>query len=134
MQKMDKLLQIIEQLPGLHYTGGVSENEIFEAESLLNLSFAKDYKLYLATYGQVEANGVELTGISNKQLTSVVYLTKNERKLLSIPAAHYVIENIGVDGLIYTQDNTGAIYQLLPNRPITKVADNLCQYLKTIRK
>lgn len=129
---MDKLISRIEQLQGLRFTGGVSSEDISDAETLLNLTFAEDYKLYLSKFGQVEAEGIELSGLSNKRLTSVVILTQNERKMLAIPSKHYVIENIGIDGLIYSQDVTGAVYQLLPNRPIVKVADNLLQYIESI--
>ena len=134
MQKMDKLISRIEQLQGLRFTGGVSSEDISDAETLLNLTFAEDYKLYLSKFGQIEAEGIELSGISNKRLTSVVVLTQDERKMLSIPPKHYVIENVGIDGLIYSQDDTGAVYQLLPNRPIIKVADSLLQYIESINK
>lgn len=131
---MDKLIHYIELLPGLHFTGGVTSEEISDAETSLNLTFAEDYKLYLSIFGQVEAEGIELSGLSNKRLTSVVQLTKNERKMLAIPPKHYVIENIGIDGLIYTQDATGAVFQLLPNRPVVKVAESLLQYIKSTNK
>lgn len=131
---MDKLISRIEQLQGLRFTGGVSSEDISDAETLLNLTFAEDYKLYLSKFGQIEAEGIELSGLSNKRLTSVVVLTQDERKMLSIPPKHYVIENVGIDGLIYSQDATGAVYQLLPNRPIVKVADSLLQYIESINK
>lgn len=131
---MDKLIHHIELLPGLQFTGGATSEEISDAETSLNLTFAEDYKLYLSKFGQVEADGIELSGLSNKRLTSVVLLTQNERKILAIPPNHYVIENIGVDGLIYTQDATGAVFLLLPNRPIVKVADSLMQYIESINK
>lgn len=131
---MDKLISRIEQLQGLRFTGGVSSEDISDAETLLNLTFAEDYKLYLSKFGQIEAEGIELSGLSNKRLTSVVVLTQDERKMLSIPPKHYVIENVGIDGLIYSQDATGTVYQLLPNRPIVKVADSLLQYIESINK
>lgn len=131
---MDKLISRIEQLQGLRFTGGVSSEDISDAETLLNLTFAEDYKLYLSKFGQIEAEGIELSGLSNKRLTSVVVVTQNERKMLSIPPKHYVIENVGIDGLIYSQDATGAVYQILPNRPIVKVADSLLQYIESINK
>ena len=131
---MDSLIKYIYTLPGLQWTAGVTEDKIRDAESLLHLSFAEDFKAYLSEFGQISANGIELTGLSDRRFTSVVNLTQNERKLLSIPANHYVIEDIGVDGLIYTQDNSGAVYQLLPNRPITKIADNLELYIKSTIK
>lgn len=131
---MDKLISRIEQLQGLRFTGGVSSEDISDAETLLNLTFAEDYKLYLSKFGQIEAEGIELSGLSNKRLTSVVVLTQDERKMLSIPPKHYVIENVGINGLIYSQDATGAVYQLLPNRPIVKVADSLLQYIESINK
>lgn len=131
---MDKLISRIEQLQGLRFTGGVSSEDISDAETLLNLTFAEDYKLYLSKFGQIEAEGIELSGLSNKKLTSVVVLTQDERKMLSIPPKHYVIENVGIDGLIYSQDATGAVYQLLPNSHIVKVADSLLQYIESINK
>ena len=131
---MDKLISRIEQLQGLRFTGGVSSEDISDAETLLNLTFAEDYKLYLSKFGQIEAEGIELSGLSNKRLTSVVVLTQDERKMLSIPPKHYVIENVGIDGLIYSQDATGTVYQLLPNRPIVKAADSLLQYIESINK
>jgi hypothetical protein len=134
MKEMDSLIKYLHTLPGLQWTGGVTEDKIRHAESILNLSFADDFKAYLSEFGQISANGIELAGLSNRKYTSVVNLTQNERKLLSIPANHYVIEDIGLDGLIYTQDNTGSVYQLLPNRPITKVADNLELYIKSTNK
>ena len=131
---MDKLIHHIELLPVWQFTGGVTSEEISEAETSLNLTFAEDYKSYLSKFGQVEADGIELSGLSNNRMTSVILLTQNERKMLKIPPKHYVIENIGIDGLIYTQDATGAVFQLLPNRPIAKVADNLLQYIESINK
>ena len=131
---MDSLIEYIHSLPGLQWTGGVTEDEIRDAESILNLSFAEDFKVYLSEFGQISANGIELTGLSDRKFTSVVNLTQNERELLSIPTNHYVIEDIGVDGLIYTQDNTGSVYLILPNRPITKVSANLVQYIKSTQQ
>lgn len=127
---MNTLDNIITKLNGLAISGGADFNAIQDAENMLRLSFSKEYVEYLLKYGQIEAKGIELSGISNKTLTSVVNLTLKERVDESFPMNHYVIEDIGIDGIVYTQDNSGYIYQHLPNRKPMKVSDSLAEYIQ----
>lgn len=131
---MSKLDNIITKLDGAVISGGVEINSIQDAENILQLSFSKEYTEYLLKYGQIEAKGIELSGISSKILTSVVDLTLKERVDESFPMNHYVIEDIGIDGIVYTQDNSGRIYQHMPHVRPVKVADSLTEYINNSLK
>lgn len=126
---MRKIIEIINNLSNLKSTGAVTENEIREAEKILGLQFADDYAEYLRTFGQINASGIELSGLSMKKMKSVIKMTNDERRLSSLPMDQYVIEDIGLDGLIYTQNSSGAIFEVLPNRQPRKVYDSLADYI-----
>lgn len=126
---MNKIIEIINGLSNLKSTEAVSEKEIRDAEKILGLQFADDYAEYLRTFGQINASGIELSGLSMKKMTSVIKMTNDERRLSSLPMDQYVIEDIGLDGLIYTQNSSGAIFEVLPNRQPRKVYDSLADYI-----
>lgn len=129
---MDKniLYNLIKGLPSLYYTGGINEKNIFDAEKELSLNFAKDYIFYLTEFGQIEANGIELTGLSQKVTTSVINTTKTLRGISSVPLYMYVIEDLGIDDIYYLQDKDGIIYQFrVGGKPIF-YAQSLFEYIE----
>lgn len=125
----NNLFIVIDRLPDLRFTGGVSELAIKEAEKQLNLMFAPEYILYLKKYGQIEANGIELTGLSSKITTSVVNATNILRKVGNIPTNMYVIEDLEIDGIEFLQDETGKIYQYIGKNKLTLYAQSLEEYI-----
>lgn len=129
---MDKNIfyNLIKELPSLYCTGGINEKAIADAEKELSLDFAKDYYFYLKEFGQIEAEGIELTGISNKVTTSVVKVTKSLRDISSVPSSMYVIEDLGIDDIYYLQDKEGTIYQFkIGGKPIF-YTQSLFDYIK----
>jgi len=124
------ICQIIDSLQDLHYTGGVDLSLIKKAEKQLGVEFAPEYILYLGKYGQIEATGIELTGLSNKTTTSVVYATNLLRKFGHIPYNMYVIEDLGVDGIEYLQDKSGIIYQYAGRNSLSLYALSLYDYIE----
>ena len=82
----------------------------------------------------MQASGIELSGISDKVLTSVVKMTLEERERKSIPDNTYVIEELDIDGIIYVQDTQGIIYEISPGAKPNKVADSLIQYIQSSQK
>ncbi|MDR1208990.1 MAG: SMI1/KNR4 family protein [Clostridiales bacterium] len=94
----------------------VSEAEISQVESQLSLKFAADYREYLAEFGVAAADGHEFTGIVASERLNVVNATKSEWKLNpQIPHTLYAVENAGIDGIIIWQDESGQVYQTVPN-------------------
>lgn len=130
----NSIYTVIDSLHGLRYTGGVEETAIQEAEKQLALKFAPDYILYLKKYGQIEADGIELTGLSNKTTTSVVNATNLLRKLSDIPSNLYVIEDLEIDGIEYLQGESGKIYQYNGNNPLSPYASSLVEYIESSKK
>lgn len=124
-----ELYNIISNLHHLRYTGGVDDLSIAEAEKTLQLKFATEYIEYLKEFGQIEAQGIELTGLSDKCSTSVINATNSLRKVASIPEDLYVIEDLGIDGIEYLQDVQGKIYQYSGRSQISMYADSLVEYI-----
>lgn len=133
---MDKkeLYDLIKSLPNLRFTGGVDDLRIDEAEKILQLKFSPEYIEYLKEFGQIEAQGIELTGLSDKSSTSVVNATNSLRKVSSISADMYVIEDLGIDGIEYLQDTLGRIYQYSGSSQISMYADSLAEYIEKSQK
>lgn len=127
---MNNVVQTIHSLSDLLSLKPASDSQITEAESQLNTKFAKEYKEYLAAYGAIMADGIELTGIAKSEYRNVVAQTRNEWKLnAKIPHTMYVIENTHIDGIIIWQDSDGIIYKSAPDTNPTKIAESLTEYI-----
>lgn len=111
------ILEVISQLKDIWNFKPATAEEIMAAEKELGLKFADDYIKCVSKYGVLSANGIELTGITEYEDFSVVAVTQQERELdwnNIIPPNMYVIENLGIDGLIALQDETGTVYSIMP--------------------
>ena len=107
---------------------GVSEEQIIEAETELNLKFAKDYVEYLSTVGLAMIDGHELTGIGKAERTNVVSVTKQIKSIKQdVPADWYVIENENMDGAVIWQNAKGEVF--FNNR---KEYDSLAAFIEDI--
>lgn len=128
---MTKIVHLINSLPKLLALKPATAIEITDAEILLRVSFAEDYKEYLKAFGAIMAEGIELTGIAKSEHRNVVALTKKERELNpKVPRNMYVIENTGVDGIIIWQDTNGMVYQTAPNTEPVPIASSLAEYIE----
>lgn len=129
---MSKVIQAINNLKNLISFKPASVKEIENVEIELALSLANDYKEYLSKYGAILADNVELTGIAKSKNRDVVQVTQREWKANDkIKHNLYVIENIGIDGIIIWQDESEKIYESRPNHNAKKIADSLAEYLES---
>ena len=107
-----------------------TEEQIRDAEQQLKLFFSDEYKEYLAEYGAIIADGIELTGIAKSEHRNVVNVTNTERGLNSnVPNSMYVIENTGIDGIIIWQDENGYIYSTQPRLAPQRIAESMAEYI-----
>lgn len=128
---MTKIVKLINSLPNLLTLKPATAKEITEAEIRLRVGFSEDYKEYLAAFGAIMADGIELSGIAKSEYRNVVSITKKERELNSkVPFNMYVIENTGVDGIIIWQDTNGTVYQTQPNIAPRPIAASLADYIE----
>ena len=132
---MTKIVKLINSLPNLLTLKPATAKEITEAEIRLRVGFAEDYKEYLAAFGAIMAEGIELSGIAKSEYRNVVSITKKERELNSkVPYNMYVIENTGVDGIIIWQDTNGTVYQTTPDAGPLPIASSLWEYIAKRKK
>lgn len=127
---MSDICNAINKLEDLMHLTAASEDQISLAEKELNLRFAEEYKEYVKSFGVISAYGIELTGICKSPRLSVVNVTKRERKNSNLPDDLYVIENVGIEGLLLLQNEAGEIYQLDENKNLQKRYDSLSQYIE----
>ncbi|UTC95607.1 hypothetical protein E4N85_07655 [Treponema denticola] len=126
------IIECISSLKNLYHSEGATDDSIAEVEKKLNLRLADDYKEYVSKYGVISAKRIELTGIISSKRLNVADVTLNERELNpNFPDDMYVIENIGIDGILLLQKTNGSIYEFIPNKIPVKVYDNLTEYLRT---
>lgn len=127
---MSNIISIIRSLPNLHSLVPASQVDISDAEIQLCIRFAEEYRTYLAEFGAVLADGVELTGITKSKRRHVVIATKQEWEINpNVPRSMYVIENVAIDGIIAWQDSKGSVYQSTLNNGPVKIASSLAEYL-----
>lgn len=129
---MSTIIDTINSLSNLLPLKSPSTKEIEAAELQLRLYFANDYKDYLANFGAIIADGIELTGITKSEYRNVTSVTLQEWKLNSnIPHTMYVIEQTGIDGIIIWQDSNGIVYQSSPNTKPKQICKSLNDYIKS---
>ena len=109
---------------------GVNEELIAHAESELGVTFAKDYREYLAIFGIASADGHEFTGICKSKRLNVVYVTNEERNYYDRPDDWYVVEDTNIDGIIIWQSSQGDVFLCQGTRSPEKIANSLSEYLK----
>lgn len=128
---MSTISEEIKKIVNMRSLDGVTSDEIAEAEKILNLTFAEDYREYLEKFGAATGKGVELTGLNVSKRINVVDVTVQERELNDIPNDMYVIENLGIESIIILQRSNGEIYQLNENGELIRKYDDLVEYLKS---
>lgn len=133
---MSDTSKIMKSLPELLALKPATETEITDAEIQLGFRFAGDYRQYLSEFGAIIADGTELTGMAKSAHRNVVSATKTERDLNGkIPADFYVVENLGIDGIIIWQSaKNNEIYQSSPGSPPKRIAESLGECLATKKR
>ena len=127
-----KIIEIIENLPDLLSLKPARDKDIKAAELKLNLKFAEDYIAYIKKFGAISFKGSELTGVVDAPRLNVVNATLKERELnksLSLNKELYVIESLGIEGVLILQNAKGEIFELKVNGEPEKIFDNLGEYL-----
>lgn len=117
-------LDNVETFPG--YVA--SDEAIAKAEVNLSLSFSSEYKTVLKNgIGLIGSH--ELTGIVPERRLNVVQSTLDEwERNQLIPRDLYLIERVGIDGILIWQSEDGSVFLSAPQQDARKVADSLVSY------
>lgn len=124
---------VIEQLSKqykLYHVTPATEQQIKEAEEKLGLTFSEDYKTYLSIFGALSFGAHEFTGLNVESYINVVDITSKEKLIReSFPSQAYVIQSLGIEGMIIVQTEQGEILQLDENNRVSHISDSFEQYL-----
>lgn len=121
---VDKIMEFDDFIGG----HGRSNEEIENAQKQLGVVFADEYKEYLSRFGLACFNGHEITGICSMPRLDVVAVTiKNREFNPNIPEDLYVIEELGIDGIVFLQSFNGQIYLSRPNSKVFRVCNSLSE-------
>ncbi len=127
------IISIIGELDDLFALTMAKDYEVENAERELGLKFADEYKRYVCAGGAICGGGIELTGITNFERLNVVSVTKREKRINPLIKENmYVVEVVGIDGMVILQDETGTIYTAQPNVAPRKFFDSLVEYIENV--
>ena len=135
---MDKdIIEVLRNTKNFFSGKPATLEQVEQAQKELGLKFAEDYIKYLLEFGTASFYGTELMGITDDprcKYMSVVYETLEEKKYDdTVPYNMYVIENLGIDGLLTWQDESGAVYSKMRyDGEIEKLADSLSEYIDMV--
>ena len=129
---MSKIINVINGLENLLPLKPALIEDVENIEIELALPLAEEYKEYLLKYGAIMADDVELTGVAKSKNRDVVQVTQREWVANNkIKHNLYVVENVGIEGIIIWQDGSGKIYESSPNNGAKQIANSLAEYLET---
>lgn len=124
------IIQVMQNLKDLRSTGGATPDAISQAEKKLGFSFANDFKEYAKEYGAISALGMELFGVSQHARLDAASVTLEERGMREdFPADMYVIENVGMEGVLILQNEKGEVFEIAPHQKAKKIYNSLAGYL-----
>ena len=110
---------------------GVSAHDIEKAEKQLKTTFSAEYRDYLLTFGLAAWDGVELTGLCKSKSSNVVACTLYYReKNKVVPSDYYVIQVLGIDGIVIWQSPEGILYETINQSVPKKIAGSIMEYIK----
>lgn len=127
-----KIIETLQKIQKFRFTGPVSKEEIDAAESRLSLKFAEEYVAILRNYGSILLKGEEFFGIDDNSYDLVQATLEAHSENPKFPSNVYVIENMGIDGILLVQNNRGEIFTYQSGQSLKKVYDSLNDYILSL--
>ena len=113
----------------LYHGTGVSVDAVIEAENRLGIRFHEEYRNYLLEYGVVSFGSHEFLGLGGDAYLDIVQETLQERVNNQIfPRNCYVIENLGIDGILILQGEEGEIFEW-SNGALKRICNSMRGYI-----
>lgn len=127
---MNNIVDVLRNMPDYIGSNGRNEEEIEQAEKLLEVSFAKDYFNYLKDIGLACFDGHELTGLTKTARLDVVSVTKEQRERFGKDTSSwYVVEETNIYGIVIWQGSDATVYETSPTSNAKKIANSLTEYI-----
>lgn len=131
---MSDILEKIKEIPKLYHAIGCSEEQLAEAERALGVVFPSEFRECVREYGAISFYGTEWTGLGVEGYLNVVEATRQERELNpAFPADCFVLENLGMEGVIVAADKDGQVWEIQGERK-RLLCQSLGEYLELCRE
>jgi len=128
--KMDELFDKTKRK--IYHLKGISAKKVIEAEQKLGLRFSDEFRNYLMEYGAVSSGSHEFMGIGGDSYLDVVDETLREREnRKGFPKNCYIIENLGIDGILVLQDENGVVYEM-SDAGLKRIFNSMKEYVEKI--
>lgn len=129
---MKEVLEQISNKFKIFKGNGASADEVKAAEDQLGVAFPEEYVQYLRECGILSFGAHELFGLGVSGYLNVADVTETERKIgRGIPDGCFVIENLGIDGVLIVMDAAGNVYSIHGDSK-RQIASSFVSYLKSL--
>ncbi len=123
------IIEKMKSIEDLGYIDGCSDEQIKEAEELLDLKFPREYIEYVKEFGCIDFGSTEWTGLNIEGELNTVEATTTEKKYNdSFPAGCFVLDDYHIDAKKIIVNESGEVF-LLQYDNITKVCNTISDYL-----
>ena len=124
------IVEKIKTIPNLYHLSGCSTAQIKNAQQELDLVFPDEFIDYVKAFGAISFFGTEWTGLNVEGYLNVVEATKDEQKYSNdFPQGCFVLENLGIEGVLTIVDNTGKVYSYRSGTQPVFICDSISDYL-----
>lgn len=131
---MTRIVEKMKKIPGLTHIRGCSEKQIVEAQKVLDIIFPDEYIEYVKTFGCIDFDATEWTGLNIEgRLNTVVATNKEKQFNKDFPKGFFVLENLEIDGKIVIVNQEGKVY-LLQFGQIILLCNSMSDYLDLCTK
>ena len=126
-----RFVELIKTYDDFIALSAISDDKIEQAERILELRFADEYREFISSYGSACANGHEFLGIGESEQTGIVKSTiKEKEKNPNVSSDMYLIENYGIDSLKIWQNSKGELFQTVGKGVPIRIDIGLCEFVK----
>ncbi len=126
---MSTILDKIADIQPLYTGHPCTLEQLEDAQRKLGITFPNSYANLLKKYGTISFYATEWNGLNTDSYLNVVFCTLEERKRYpAFPNNMFVLENIGIDGILTLCDEKGIIYSW-QDGSCYKLSDSLSSYL-----
>ena len=126
---MPDIIAKINGIEELWKAVGCTEQQLSDAQQALEMVFPPEYAAYLREFGCIDFFATEWTGLNVEGNCNVVTMTLQERSINDdFPPKMLALENAGIDGIVITVDESGAVYKVQYDN-CEKIYDSISEYL-----
>ncbi|MBR1529767.1 MAG: SMI1/KNR4 family protein [Oscillospiraceae bacterium] len=125
---MSEIVEFIRRTESVDTFSGCTDEQVTEAQKALNMTFPEEFVSYVKAFGAIAFFDAEWTGLNTESYQNVVEVTLSKRELAGLPEGYFVLENLGIDGILIIVDQNGTVFEF-QHGTIQKINNSILEYL-----